>query len=1725
MAAASKTSLNIWILLVSVGLTFGSTQNCTGFYCNSSAKCIDFSLVCNNQSDCMNNEDEPEECNVCIGDTVNNIQYFHFKYHSYDTVNKGFIYNNSINDFMLYPYSNGFNKYIISRNFNVSSWPFPLFSCSVSNNTFKVQNCMYWQSWNDWRTLSSMYVDIGCKGCAQDRYICNLSNICIDLDLICNSFTDCILEDDETEFCEYCLILINITNDAYLYLNNQYKYYGHNDIWNGAEYFDGESLYLYPVISWHAASNYWLYQYYIGKVLNSDEWGNVFASCVIGHSSTILKYYTMQPHLCDMWYVYNQERLLLEGPINVSTNCADIHTINPTVSPSTAIYNATLHPLNNATFIGEGVRVNYSTIEFYTSDNGIDGSKCGSRESPCGTLSYAVGSAISVTKRIQELTTIIIMIRGQNETIIEEYNRKYEENLCFAYIQLEVWKNTDYKLTFDSITFTFDEEYISSTQDAFPQSTNRALCNYNVPDSMFYVSAPYSLSYVQGVFNFTLVINNLPVTDWTITQTKAKPFHIAQLQDESENLNAKFIFNKLIFKRNRIEHIQGKGLIVAPQIEIYNSIFANNILNGTAAALISTDILLYSRHSGSAKWSLDTKQILFVMRSTSVYNMTFNGFFSFINIVQNSFDVPLVVDITNIFVESVHIEYGSLINISGLIYSNDINVGKLTIANVNKNILTADNVAYGSFNIQQINVSTTTMLNHTKSENMFLFNIMHSNVNITNVNINYIIIKELINHCERGFYMSGNCMGNKMMIGFNISDALGFVGNFTPHIKYHCDSPVSFINITKSTVNMKQIMIYNDITKSGLSHVKNKLFQQYKFGCNINISTSADIYYDVTPTGLINSENSQLFIKNVHLHGVGFHEKLMRIRNDELETNYVTVSHLYIHYNTYCGQVSSVQCHFDPYALNMHGVIYHYGEGHGSFSISDSFLYGIKSVFLVDNGNNYIINVTVQYAETVITAFNRAKSLHIFNSSFSFVGGYYTRTVFDTEFLSTQAESSISLHSTPFDLQAQFIWIENNRINAVTGIAGHFLFDPEFGTDFAHSTWYSPSIVVLYNNIFETDLNLKDYQNPPSAFYSRGAINVAHDVKMYVIQNNITDLNGDKSLFYFNIRNTVCFSRNILTGSMIVEIDAGFMTSCDASAVWNMIHNKNNCFYVSIPKPMMFELEPDIKTVGIWTSTSEILPMIRASDGVSVMVQNVMFAHKEFVNDQTIIFMNMGEFIFMDTILESGVSNFRYNFMRCNVSCFDILNPSLHTYFDRKYISQLHVNCNSNNSAFHSNWLSFNASSLINHSTPYYIRFKYNNLYKVGENLKIIFTIKDQFRNTIADYSAPISFTFIEEEFGSDQMTVISNMSSVILLKPNVTNSRTFKNVSIVAIVNNGSLHTENTIELVVFPMSDAEPFILLIIMLIVLFFVLLIPCTIWTGFCMYFRNQYNDAFVIDNALVFIIGIAKFDQQNLKLNGVSTCVNSLQQLWHNTYGYDVYPLNDNELYWTKQDIIDFIDKYKLKLNNVNYKAFIMHIITHGDVDSSFLTSDLKHMKTSEFIQHEISEELESCGNTEAIKVIFHHCCRGTANYNVCNSTTRPIDTSQIGQYMSINSYETEETNEIKEIEMEPLSSVNIQNNMENKDDNKEKQTMATESNWVTIFGQSKGRAISDSGTFTQCVCDTFEKNATRTIKKNFKSLYLEIGQNLETKSNKAELCTSEGLMSIRYHHVRFEPCK
>eukprot|EP01084_Bolivina_argentea_P063359 115714_1 len=271
--------------------------------------------------------------------------------------------------------------------------------------------------------------------------------------------------------------------------------------------------------------------------------------------------------------------------------------------------------------------------------------------------------------------------------------------------------------------------------------------------------------------------------------------------------------------------------------------------------------------------------------------------------------------------------------------------------------------------------------------------------------------------------------------------------------------------------------------------------------------------------------------------------------------------------------------------------------------------------------------------------------------------------------------------------------------------------------------------------------------------------------------------------------------------------------------------------------------------------------------------------------------------------------------------------------------------------------------------------------------------------------------------------------------------------------------------------------------------------CVFSTAF-VYLRYKYAKSLIVDQAIVLIIGISQFDETKWFLPGVQNCVNDLECLWREKYKYDVFICNNGILYTKKVDIIDFIDKHKETLNEIEYKSLIIHILSHGmNKGEAFYTSDKRKVYIDEII-HELTEFANN--GEKLIKIVFNHICRGENIY----------DDGQLCRYSQYEEVVDDQRN----------------NATKSRGTGHNHSSGGEDSNWAKIWGNIEGRTVSDVGYFTNCICYEFEKNNRKCWlkKETFKMLITNVRNNLMKETNGSHI--AESRYTLREKNIILEKC-
>eukprot|EP01084_Bolivina_argentea_P017547 32771_1 len=308
----------------------------------------------------------------------------------------------------------------------------------------------------------------------------------------------------------------------------------------------------------------------------------------------------------------------------------------------------------------------------------------------------------------------------------------------------------------------------------------------------------------------------------------------------------------------------------------------------------------------------------------------------------------------------------------------------------------------------------------------------------------------------------------------------------------------------------------------------------------------------------------------------------------------------------------------------------------------------------------------------------------------------------------------------------------------------------------------------------------------------------------------------------------------------------------------------------------------------------------------------------------------------------------------------------------------------------------------------------------------------------------------------------------------------------------------------------------------------LLVAVAIILVIFIYSAIKYMNRFIVDKVLVLIIGITQFDDENLpNLSSDKSNIFKLDQLWRDIYQYEVFICNKDASYCTKADVISFIDEHMERLNNKSYKGVVVHILTHGQNNEQFITSDMKLMEL-DFICYELNEA--SISNSSLIKIIHFHACRGSQIYHdefdISNEQSKdttccccPFNTDY-----SNNLCEEMQRNETNnELQLATYKPLEPKYRTSNSNMNHSGGEISEQSNCIIIYQNVKDRSNSVTGYFTNCIYNSFEKNAKKCIQKNLITLIKDIARDLEQVTKKAEILTTSGIGTLRYDSIIMKP--
>eukprot|EP01084_Bolivina_argentea_P299667 516555_1 len=618
-----------------------------------------------------------------------------------------------------------------------------------------------------------------------------------------------------------------------------------------------------------------------------------------------------------------------------------------------------------------------------------------------------------------------------------------------------------------------------------------------------------------------------------------------------------------------------------------------------------------------------------------------------------------------------------------------------------------------------------------------------------------------------------------------------------------------------------------------------------------------------------------------------------------------------------------------------------------------------------------------------------------------------------------------------------------------------------------------------------------------------------------------------------------------------IRLSATNITSCFRPDLSVCLRNKNICvgdMYGKINK----SIEIDLNRKSIFSGNNNIASIWIVDDLSGIALDNVQI-------ENILIGIQHGTILLVDSYIvsEDFLTDIWYDVSVCNVMFNDRMN------YNSKQIAKLLVKCNDDQSIrpYNITWdKSMNASSThVTHFSPTRLRFfAKDNTYWPGSILYFDYSIADIFGNDIKNYiTASQIFIVIEnlnlsllagfllDEYGecplcnegitvfganlldkfSNNYTISINLSyDYLLLETQYIYLKVIGcPIGFGATVNHYqcekcptdkyNLILNTTDECVpcnkngrgVSQCDEYFDSLHTYYLYRYLWFLLVIPVIIVCCVGIYFNRQYGKDFVVKKSLVLIIGISQFNDKKLFLPGVPQNIVDLVILWREQYNYDVFVCNEDTFHSTKDEVQDFIDKYKEKLMSDMYGSVIVHVISHG-LEDEFICSDGKTMKL-DFICHELISTEEFSTIQSLIKVVFYHGCRGDSDWSVNHKATYQLQNHETSATVSSKNKHN--------LAVHPLRGCAHIIDKDNVDH-------CHDSNLVIISGNIAGRTMSDNGDFTKCICESFGNNLKRILKADFYTLIVEIGNKLEGKTTHSELCHISGTLRFT---VRLEKYK
>eukprot|EP01083_Nonionella_stella_P100904 285242_1 len=986
-------------------------------------------------------------------------------------------------------------------------------------------------------------------------------------------------------------------------------------------------------------------------------------------------------------------------------------------------------------------------LTIFIDSDGVDHDECGTKSSPCGTISFAT-VLTKYSETFFNLTKIDFHVTGQNPTEVSLWYTD-SKTLNDIFFLDELRTNDDYYYPgpawspcvlyegFNkSMEMTFDPNTIHSMRDWFPD-----IC-YTKFNQYFFFRRGYDIHHTLNVFN-NLILDYLNMDDLGGVQV------LLDFQNNQLILNNCSFHN--IYRSLWIGPEQGwtatkrvNAVIRVARLSVFNTSFHNIILE-------PSDVYSPQEPSFIQVKSInmfDAKELFLYIDNCSIINYTHSSG-PFIDIFANN----IVSDIREITIHNTIFENtntaSALITSSSFLKNWRVTMNIISCVFLNIDfgtILITDNLH--SVLISNVYITTSQLIKdlvdiNAERSSLSLFTFGDDDVLIQNVTLKYL------------YDVNSNCRSSN-----NRTYANGAVTSS----QYHCLVPVQFLQ-NEGTVNLTDFTVLNDIEY-------NTIHQKYSCG----IPHLCEILYEGEELdhALITNEGL-LMITNFYIRGTGIHYQLLLNKGNAFIDNAVS-DYAYYHDE------------FDQFTLNNH--ILFRNDGHSIFGgvleVRNSFLYGASYVAVnLVKGSASIIDTIIQKSQTAVVASPDVVSLFIDNVQFRDIGAYYTSYM--SIFLA-------AIVAPPLFISAQQTIIQHSSFSFFDG-HGMIICSPEawaimFSFDISLSD-ESVYDITLINNSFELNttqvivsiqeaqffLNviqeeldtveqiaivtqrLESLRFDAEALFQFGCLICIHaHTTAHVIANRFYgNVLSDTTPFIAidDAPHTSCLSGNIIYGYAL-RLYSGTVTSCYRREMTNFITSScwtgslgdatNTYINTSNMTDYYIATQSDVSLISVESTQS-----VFAAERISFVLEGV---DDQNTNKYNAINVSSGKVFIFDVDLNQ-MMDISYH-SNCDIACFQTLDDS---DSENSYtLLQTNLDCRDNVSEHNELFLMSDttARTFNNHWSAHSIDLQPADVYYPGGELYLNYSIYDAFGNQINDYDQEITITLHSHPWELNLQTTVS---------------------------------------------------------------------------------------------------------------------------------------------------------------------------------------------------------------------------------------------------------------------------------------------------------------------------------------------------------------------------------